>query len=157
MLLEVTLIVHLLCVTIYMYWPLFYSSFVINDHFNSNMCLIILLGYSILIYHQTEHNINTFKESDINIIIPRRSTTNFYPYHFKVLYLYKHQTLNTNFPKCTQLFINYNKLGHFVGWLLLVPVEETTTCNLPQVTENLYQVHLTAWTDIISNSQLQYC
>ena len=34
-------------------------------------------------------------------------------------------------------------MGHFVGWLLLVPVEETTTCNLPQVTENLYQVHLT--------------
>ena len=32
--------------------------YIINDHFNSNICLIILWGYSILIYHQTEHNIN---------------------------------------------------------------------------------------------------
>jgi hypothetical protein len=35
------------------------KSKIINDHFNSNMCLIILLGYSMLIYHPTEHNINT--------------------------------------------------------------------------------------------------
>ena len=47
------------CNITFKYWPLSYSSFIINDHFNSNKCLIIVLGYSILIYHQTEHNINT--------------------------------------------------------------------------------------------------
>ena len=126
MLLELTLIVHLLCVTIYMYWPLSYSSFIINDHFNSNMCLIILLGYSILIYHQTEHNINTFKESWHKYYYTKKVNNKFLPISFQSLIFI--QIPNTNFPQCTQLFINYNsfkknkkKIGSFCGMVVTGP------------------------------------